>query len=85
MLSALPLASTELHILSMNMMSKRDHLVQQMRYVQARTEEVQSMRRAIERETVADTEAILHRLRSQEQFKLSLLSHDMTQLQHDID
>ena len=85
MLSALPLASTELHILSMNMMSKRDHLVQQMRYVQARTEEVQSMRRAIERETVADTEAILHRLRSQEQFKLSLLNHDMAQLQHDID
>ena len=85
MLSALPLASTELHILSMNMMSKRDQLMQQMRYVQARTEEVQSMRRAIERETVADTEAILHRLRSQEQFKLSLLNHDMAQLQHDID
>ena len=81
----LPLASTELHILSMNMMSKRDQLVQQMRHVQARTEEVQSVRRAIERETIADTEAILHRLRSVEAFKLSLLNHDMTQLQHDID
>jgi hypothetical protein len=81
----LPLASTELHILSMNMMSKRDQLVQQMRHVQGRTEEVQSVRRAIERETIADTEAILHRLRSVEAFKLSLLNHDMTQLQHDID
>ena len=84
-LSSLPLASTELHILSMNMMSKRDQLVQQMRHVQARTEEIQSVRRAIERETIADTEAILHRLRSVEAFKLSLLNHDMTQLQHDID
>jgi len=81
----LPLASTELHILSMNMMSKRDQLVQQMRHVQGRTEEVQSVRRAIERETIADTEAILHRLRSVEAFKVSLLNHDMTQLQHDID
>ena len=82
---SLPLASTELHILSMNLMSKRDQLLQQMRHVQARTEEVQSVRRAIERETIADTEAILHRLRSVEAFKLSLLNHDMTQLQHDID
>ena len=44
-----------------------------------------TVRRAIERETIADTEAILHRLRSVEAFKVSLLNHDMTQLQHDID
>ena len=56
-----------------------------MRFVRARAEEVQSVRRAIERETLADTEAILHRLRGAEALKLSLLKHDMDQLQHDVD
>ena len=59
--------------------------MQQMRFVRARAEEVQSVRRAIERETLADAEAIIHRLRGAESLKLSLLKHDMDQLQHDLD
>ena len=58
-----PMAATELHMLQMNLLSKKEHLLQQMRFVRARAEEVQSVRRAIERETIADTESILHRLR----------------------
>jgi len=80
-----PMAATELHMLQMNLLSKKEHLLQQMRFVRARAEEVQSVRRAIERETLADTEAILHRLRGAEALKLSLLKHDMDQLQHDVD
>ena len=41
------------------------------------------MRRAIERETVADSESILQRLRSSEAFKMTLLHHDMEELQKD--
>jgi hypothetical protein len=80
-----PMAATELHMLQMNLLSKKEHLMQQMRFVRARAEEVQSVRRAIERETLADAEAILHRLRGAESLKLSLLKHDMDQLQHDLD
>ena len=80
-----PLAATELHMLQMNLLSKKEHLMQQMRFVRARAEEVQSVRRAIERETLADAEAIVHRLRGAESLKLSLLKHDMDQLQHDLD
>ena len=80
-----PMAATELHMLQMNLLSKKEHLLQQMRFVRARAEEVQSVRRAIERETLADTESILHRLRGAEALKLSLLKHDMDQLQHDVD
>jgi len=80
-----PMAATELHMLQMNLLSKKEHLLQQMRFVRARAEEVQSVRRAIERETLADTETILHRLRGAEALKLSLLKHDMDQLQHDVD
>lgn len=67
------------------LISKRETLLQQMARVHARVEAVQNARRAIERETMSDAEAILHRLRSAEAVKLSVLQHDMDTLRLDVE
>lgn len=52
------------------------HVDVQLTRVQSRMSEVSAARSAIESETLADTESILHRLRSTEAAKLSMLQGD---------
>lgn len=52
--------------------------------VQSRASEVTACRSAIENETLADTEAILHRLRAAEAAKMSVLQADADALATDI-
>jgi hypothetical protein len=66
------------------LMAKREALLHQLSRIGARREEVASARRAIERETLADSEAVLHRLRSAEALKQSFLAHEGEHLAEDI-
>jgi hypothetical protein len=78
---------TRLHSLSVahaNLMAKREAMLYQLARLRSRAEEVAAARRSVERETMADTEAILHRLRSAEALKASLLRHDMDVLAGDV-
>lgn len=51
----------------------------------SRQDEVRAARLSIERETQADSAAILERLRSSEALKLSALDHRMTQVASQLD
>ena len=78
---------TRMHSLSVahaNLMAKREAMLYQLARLRSRAEEVAAARRSVERETMADTEAILHRLRSAEALKQSILRHDMDVLAGDI-
>ncbi|KAA0177151.1 hypothetical protein FNF27_01481 [Cafeteria roenbergensis] len=66
------------------LMAKREASVNQLVRIAAMREEVASARRAVERETLADSEAVLHRLRSAEALKQSLLAHDAERLASDV-
>jgi len=57
------------------LMAKREVLVHRLARAAARREALASERRAVERETVAECESILHRLRSAESLRASLLDH----------
>jgi hypothetical protein len=56
----------------------------QLARVQSRAEDVARTREAIEAETLADTEAVLHRLRAVESSKQAILQHDAEGLASDI-
>jgi len=78
---------TRMHSLSVahaNLMAKREAMLYQLARLRSRAEEVAAARRSVERETMADTEAMLHRLRSAEALKQSILRHDMDVLAGDI-
>lgn len=78
---------TRLHSLSVaaaNLMAKREAMLYTLAKLRSRSEEVSASCRAVERETLADTEAILHRLRSAAALKQSLLRHDMDTLAADV-
>jgi hypothetical protein len=66
-------------------MAKREAAVHQLARLGARREDVAAARRAVERETLADSEAVLHRLRSAEGLKQSLLAHDAARLAGDVE
>lgn len=67
-----------------SLLSKREAAVHQLARVQSRMAEVSGAREAIESETLADTEAVLHRLRSAEAQKFASLSKDSESLVSDV-
>ena len=67
-----------------SLLSKRETMVHQLARVQSRMGEVAAAREAIEAETLADMEAVLHRLRSAEGGKFAVLQRDADVLMGDI-
>lgn len=67
-----------------SLLSKREAMVHQLARVQSRMGEVAAAREAIESETLADMEAILHRLRAAEAGKFAVLQKDADVLMSDI-
>ena len=67
-----------------SLLSKREAIAMQLARVQSRAEDVARTREAIEAETLADTEAVLHRLRAVESSKQAILQHDAEGLASDI-
>lgn len=67
-----------------SLLSKRESIALQLARVQGRQAEVAAAREAIEAETLADTEAILHRLRAVEASKQAVLTRDAEVLVGDI-
>lgn len=67
-----------------SLLSKRETMVHQLARVQSRMGEVAGSREAIESETLADMEAILHRLRAAEAGKFAVLQKDADVLMSDI-
>ncbi len=67
-----------------SLLGKRESIVHQLAKVQTRMGEVTSAREAIEAETFADAEAILHRLRAAEASKMAVLQHDADTLVTDV-
>jgi hypothetical protein len=70
--------------LASSLLGRRDALAHQLARVQARRHEVSAARQAIEGETLADAEAVLHRLRVAEGGKHQQLQADADTLQTDI-
>lgn len=66
------------------LLTKREAAVHQLSRLAARRAEVQAARESIERATMADTEAILHRLRSTEALKLSQLAREAESIAGDV-
>lgn len=67
-----------------SLLGKREVLAHQASLVEARAGEIAACRSAIERETLADTEAVLHRLRAAESSKLAVLQSDLDALRADV-
>ena len=67
-----------------SLLSTRETMVHQLARVQSRMGEVAAAREAIEAETLADMEAVLHRLRSAEGGKFAVLQRDADVLMGDI-
>jgi hypothetical protein len=67
-----------------SLLSKREAMVHQLARVQSRMGEVAAAREAIESETLADMEAVLHRLRAAEAGKFAVLQKDADVLMGDI-
>jgi len=67
-----------------SLLSKRETMVHQLARVQSRMGEVAASREAIESETLADMEAVLHRLRAAEAGKFAVLQKDADVLMSDI-
>lgn len=67
-----------------SLLGKREVLAHQAALVEARASEVAACRAAIEKETLADTEGVLHRLRAAEAGKMSSLSTDLDALRSDM-
>jgi len=67
-----------------SLLGKREAVTHALTRVQARMGEVSAARNTIENETVADTEAILHKLRSAEAAKLAVLQADADALSTDV-
>ena len=67
-----------------SLLSKREAAVHQLARVQARLGEVTAAREAVEAETLADAEAVLHRLRAAEAAKFAGLQKDAEALVADI-
>jgi hypothetical protein len=67
-----------------SLLSKRESIAVQLARVQGRAAEVASVREAVEAETLADTEAILHRLRAVESTKQAIMQRDADVLVGDI-
>lgn len=65
-------------LLSSRLMPVREQLLQLRRRYHTRAEEVKAAKVAIERETTADSEAILERLRSAESLKQVRMDQDYT-------
>lgn len=59
------------------LLPRREHALQYRRKLQNLTEEIVSMRRAIERETISDVEAITERLKSVESLKIAKIRQHM--------
>ena len=66
------------------MLERRDRLVHRAARLQARSDEVEAMRQALEREVRQDAEEALQRLRSEEQLKLMALKRDADEVARDL-
>lgn len=67
------------------LLGRRDTMVHQLARVQARLDEVAAVKATIERETRANCDEILERLRSAESFKVTLLQRDWQDLSREVD
>lgn len=65
-------------------LERRDRLVHRAARLQARSDEVEAMRQALEREVRQDAEEALQRLRSEEQLKLMALKRDADEVARDL-
>ncbi len=67
------------------LLPRREHIVQLRRQLQVCSTEVAATRKAIERETVTDTEQILERLRGVEAMRQSAIKHQVLQLEEELE
>ena len=67
------------------LLPRREHILQLRRQLQISSTEVAATRKAIERETVTDTEQILERLRSIEAMRQSAIKHQVLQLEEELE
>mmetsp|Transcript_709 Transcript_709/g.1747 ORF Transcript_709/g.1747 Transcript_709/m.1747 type:complete len:435 (-) Transcript_709:1555-2859(-) len=72
-------------LLSRRLMPRREQLMNIMRRVRSRVEEVRAKRTAIERTTMQDVETMIERLRSAEALKLSTLGSQLSDVQAEIE
>lgn len=71
-------------LLTGKLLPKREHLLQLRRQLQSCSVEVDAKRRGIERETLADTESILERLRSVESMRQASIKHQVLQIEEEL-
>lgn len=71
-------------LLTQKLLPKREYLLQIRRELQNCSTEVDAARRAIERETLADTEKILERLRNAESMRQSSIKHSVMQVEEEL-
>ena len=67
------------------LLPRREHIIQLRRQLQICSTEVAATRKAIERETVTDTEQILERLRGVEAMRQSAIKHQVLQLEEELE
>ena len=67
-----------------SLLSKRENMTYHMSKIKSKQSEISERRASIEREIMADVEAMLHRLRSAEAHKQSVLQHEMDSVAGDI-
>lgn len=66
------------------LLPRRETLTQLRRQLQHTSAEVEATRKAIERETIADTDQILERLRTAESMRQSAIKHQIIQLEEEL-
>ena len=71
-------------VLTGKFLQKREHLLQLRRQLQTVSVEVDATRRGIERETLADTQQILERLRNVESMRQSAIRHQILQIEEEL-
>jgi len=73
------------NIIKSSLIDKREKLVDQLKIIDARIEEIKNNRNKIEREVKKDYNSIIEKLKNQEGGKVAILIHDMNEIQKDID
>lgn len=71
-------------LLTGKLLPKREHLLQLRRQLQNTSVEVDATRRAIERETLTDTEQVLERLRGVESMRQSAVKHQILHIEEEL-
>lgn len=68
-----------------NLVDKRDKIIAQLHRLEYRVEEIRFVKNIIERDIRSEYGGYLERLKSSEGTKLTVLSHEMSVLQRDVD